>query len=95
MKNEFTPGPWLADANNCHAGQVAVCHGDDDGYAEVWSENWTMEDGHRSQFANARLIAAAPDLLEALIHIQQVACSGSPELLIASEAIAKATGAAA
>jgi len=38
------------------------------------------------------MIAAAPDLLEALIHIQQVACSGSPELAIATEAIAKATG---
>lgn len=46
-------------------------------------------------------IASAPqepavnaELLAALIHIQQVACSGSPELLIASEAIAKATGGA-
>ncbi len=31
-------------------------------------------------------------LLEALIHIQQVACSGSPELSIATEAITKSTG---
>lgn len=91
-----TPGPWLVDANNCHAGQIAVCHGDDEGYAEVWSENW-MTEGRRSQFANARLIAAAPDLLTAL----QAAVDHSfgdfmmPSKIekAAREAIFKATGA--
>lgn len=34
-------------------------------------------------------------LLAALVHIQQVACSGSPELSIASEAIASVKGGAA
>lgn len=64
MKTKHTPGPWNVDANNCHARQVAVCHGDDDGYAEIWSENWAFENGHRSQFSNARLISAAPNFFE-------------------------------
>jgi len=64
--NAHTPGPWQIDHNNCHSGQVAVCHGDEEGYVEVWSENWSEG---TSQSANARLIAAAPDLLAELQNI--------------------------
>ncbi len=87
-----TPGPWQIDNNNCHSGQVAVCHGDEEGYVEVWSENWSAG---ISQSANARLIAAAPDLLKALqgllASVQRGVCDGSGmEQDAARVAIAKA-----
>lgn len=54
---KHTGTPWLIDHNNCHAGQIATLHGDDDGYAEIWSEQWA-HDAHKSQDANARRIVA-------------------------------------
>lgn len=60
---KFTPGPWTAEAENVHVGCVAICHGDADTWFEIWSENWG--DGV-DQKANANLIAAAPELYEAL-----------------------------
>ena len=42
---------------------------------------------HLADHAN-ELVKQRDELLAALIHIQQVACSGSPELGIATEAIA-------
>lgn len=62
--SKHTPGPWETDRNNVHAGQIAVVHhclGND--WVEIWSPTWP-EVGE-TQEANARLIAAAPDLLEA------------------------------
>jgi hypothetical protein len=44
-----------------------------------------------NSFANARLIAAAPDLLEALEHVIYWD-NGKPEWEMARAAIAKATG---
>jgi hypothetical protein len=41
--------------------------------------------------ANARLIAAAPDLLEALLEIDALSSAGSMRSVIARAAIAKAT----
>lgn len=55
MKTTFTPGPWEVDydASVCMGGQViGHCAPDKASYAE--------------KMANARLIAAAPDLLAAL-----------------------------
>lgn len=60
-----TPGPWQTDRNNVHAGQIATihhCKGND--WIEVWSTNWPEDED--TQEANARLIAAAPELLAAL-----------------------------
>ena len=59
---KHTPGPWYAEKKNVHTGSVATCHWDGEDWWEVYSLNWA--DG--SAEANARLIAAAPDLLEAL-----------------------------
>jgi len=42
--------------------------------------------------ANARLIAAAPELLAALENIAAATCSDSRSVIIARAAIAKATG---
>lgn len=51
-----TQGGWKTATNDCHAGQIATLHGDDDGYQEVWSEEWFRG---ISQNANAAYIAAA------------------------------------
>jgi hypothetical protein len=63
--SEHTPGPWKTDRNNVHLGQIATIHhcvGND--WVEVWSPDWP--DDEETQEANARLIAAAPELLTAL-----------------------------
>ena len=92
MSAQHTPGPWLTDRNNVHTGQIAIVHhciGND--WIEIWSDKWA-ETGmcESEQEANARLIAAAPDLLEALEAMLTV---GQPEGLTekARAAIAKAT----
>ncbi|UNE46497.1 hypothetical protein IHE77_13905 [Serratia ureilytica] len=60
-----TPGPWEVARNNVHSGRIATIHhciGND--WVEVWSPDWP--DTEEKQEANARLISAAPELLEAL-----------------------------
>jgi len=67
-----TPGPWIAgDRTDCiAAGDVCVvCFGHDyDDYGGVRArapEPWELAPYQAEANANARLIAAAPDLLEA------------------------------
>jgi hypothetical protein len=100
--SEHTPGPWeLQEGTQCcfHAGnRYAVTHsgGDED---EPWSvtiaEVWPTSDD--SDKADARLIAAAPDLLAALEEcVQELeklgwGCAGYTDN--AHAAIAKAKGA--
>jgi hypothetical protein len=96
MEAKHTPGPWETDRNNVHAGQIATIHhciGND--WIEVWSPNWP--DSEETQEANARLIAAAPDLLSALNRLlddddAHLTLQGRRNL--ARAAIAKATGSA-
>jgi len=104
-----TPGPWHADRNNVHAGQIATIHhclGND--WVEVWTDTWCFEGtvlDEARQEANARLIAAAPELLNALILMVRTHDEPAESLLqeakeqqwlvLARAAIAKATGAAA
>jgi hypothetical protein len=68
MSGQHTPGPWLTERNNVHAGQIATVHhciGND--WVEIWTDKWAETGmGENEQEANARLIAAAPELLEAL-----------------------------
>ena len=68
MSAKHTPGPWLTDRNNVHTGQIATvyhCIGND--WIEIWTDKWLETGlGEGEQEANARLIAAAPDLLAAL-----------------------------
>lgn len=65
---KFTPGPWLLDMNNVHTGTIALVHQCTDGWADIWSDKW-VEHGMSEDVmdANARLIAAAPELYEALV----------------------------
>jgi hypothetical protein len=94
MSTQHTPGPWKL----CYDGQIdgpdgrCICRFGWDSYKEFTELN---------NAANARLIAAAPDLLEAL-----KVCEGNISSLLASQhpkvfgiwldsvraAIAKATG---
>lgn len=69
MEHKHTPGPWMVEYMNCHVGQVATCHGDGEGYYEVWTTEWA---GGIDQKANAHLIAAAPELLGALEDLRNV-----------------------
>lgn len=92
---KHTPGPWKTDRNNVHTGRIATIHhclGND--WVEVWSPKWP--EGEEEQEANARLIAAAPELLEACkdalkcIRFQYDSCN--PCINNLESAINKATG---
>lgn len=61
-----TPGPWETDRNSVHAARIATIHGClNMDWVEIWSPNAFCA-SEEMQEANARLIAAAPDLLAAL-----------------------------
>ena len=110
MKNQFTPGPWTVGTN----GHKLWINGpDDDGAKRVAdcgpdesdSLGWVSE---IEQSFNTRLIATAPELLEALQGYQQLcnnlAVALTPEQIsdatnsltahchVSRAAIAKATG---
>jgi hypothetical protein len=91
---KHTPGPWVVDGK-----QAWVTQGTRDLpiAALLWPTSLRSED---ETMANARLIAAAPELLEALIDLRRQvheACArdgeGDFETGRAAASIAKATGA--
>jgi hypothetical protein len=95
--NKHTPGPWQIefaediDLPN-HVGISAKKH------SLLAQVVWCMENDERTPHceANARLIAAAPDLLEALCKLAELYdAMGAPRgpcRIIADAAIAKAIG---
>lgn len=62
--SDFTPGPWQALPSPFEDRIEAVAH---PGSCVASTGNWLTSE-KAEQHANARLIAAAPDLLEALIQ---------------------------
>jgi hypothetical protein len=79
MKAKHTPGPWTLTADG--AGWYIECspeRGHSVAYirAEIGEEDPDTSDDEKE--ANARLIAAAPELLEALIALLGVAPSKAP-----------------
>lgn len=68
--SKYTKGPWQIELNTHHAGSVATVYHCAGGYSDIWSENWVdtgmPEEEHD---ANARLIAASPDLYEAVAAV--------------------------
>lgn len=104
MSAAHTPGPWLIEAETCHTGDIATVHHTADKWVTIYAPHWaeTGMDEHE-QSANARLIAAAPDLLEALkLYVLQDNFAtdygygvGGEAKATAEAAIAKATGGAA
>lgn len=96
MKNKHTPGPWKMLPEECDRPYIRIrgtSIGDRYKIANVLTP---IYDGvHQREAdetrANARLIASAPDLLEALqIAKESVGCVKALEIVRA--AIAKATG---
>jgi len=62
--NKHTPGPWIVKWDyNVFSGErgIATCGG--------YTDNYRAGAIHAENRANARLIAAAPELLEAINHI--------------------------
>jgi len=80
-ENKHTPGPWTKDRNiieDANGNEIARVSYERSGYVQ----------------ANARLIAAAPDLLEALRYLVREATANGmldvePAIIQASTAIAK------
>lgn len=65
--NKHTPGPWRIDGQDLFQGighDRALMHAVIRSEGEQWTSLVEIEDGEG--FANARLIASAPELLEAL-----------------------------
>ncbi|EOI3502489.1 hypothetical protein ACMSZU_001080 [Cronobacter dublinensis] len=65
MKGNFTPGPWEWWTSNSFLRLSSQATGKDGGVID----SYAMSDGHTSlsvSYADMALIAAAPDLLEAL-----------------------------
>lgn len=93
---QHTPGPWDYQPSIPEEGSECFWIGPTDATICIA----TVDGPQSSQFrwANARLIAAAPDLLEALKKIVDAGSSGDPVkraslYLSAAAIIAKATGA--
>ena len=87
--SRHTPGPW--GLRRSETGPWAVFDANGNWAAVTTKKQWPAED-----LANARLIAAAPDLLEALIALTSPICSEVEDAeahALARAAIAKATGA--
>jgi hypothetical protein len=89
-----TPGPWIANSS----GDVAL-EGDSNSIIAWCTSPDSVEDGDGPAMANARLIAAAPEMLEALKKLTAI-CPAAREagsaywraIEFASRAIAKAEG---
>lgn len=88
MGSRHTPGPWSWWTSNSWRRLSAVGDGD------VLCPMVSVSDGHPDLLvseANARLIAAAPELLEALVRVvDSMPFGDEPEYAI--KAIAKAKG---
>lgn len=93
--DKYTPGPWRYDKDTGYISAYIAALEDDDCIAIIPNiHRWT--DGSHV-YKNAQLIAAAPELLEALknlIEIQVQYDNGfpTPETIAAGKAIAKAEG---
>lgn len=102
---EFTPGPWTTDEreHNDPYQHVRIVGGGR-AIAELWIDDAPVPEYNAEQYANARLIATAPDLLKALAGMEEAYCRAGPDLtraqrhedrlrlIAARAAIATATG---
>jgi len=92
MSTEHTQGPWAVTQS--HYPSITEISGPSFGIkAVLWATDLTEED-YQKRLADLRLIAAAPDLLEALLRVlRDVASDGLDGWEDqARAAIAKATG---
>lgn len=80
---KHTPGKWRVNGKYIDSNQS-------DGMIQEVA--WLGDVGYGDRMANARLIAAAPDLLEALQAVVRVADRQTDEFDMARAAISKALG---
>ena len=106
MTTKHTPGPWLSRTTPTSAGLCHIVSAADWRGAFIYGDRIRegVDDAlpkAQELAANARLIAAAPDLLEALqvmvrdytaSHADDGSLEMQPAILQASQAIARATG---
>ena len=93
-----TPGPWESNETGAAGDELACAVWTKAGYTPICTTDFRVGKYKpctpREQHANARLIAAAPELLEALETIvnlpEEIACHSVKEY--ARSAIAKAKG---
>lgn len=101
----YTKGPWFVDYHDDDPQEIYISapNGDLDlgytkwsGLASVWGNDDMPEVGAMKALDNARLIASAPELLEALQYAVEVfeieVPMGNPTIEMMKQAIAKATG---
>lgn len=80
---QFTPGPWRTTGVNVRAGDALICY--------ATNHHANAQTPEPEKLANARLIAAAPDLLlalERLVHPM----ADEEDLSFARDCIANARG---
>ena len=96
QKAAHTPAPWQIEWNAAQSGDGHYITDSND-MAELSRIAAVLfhDDADGETRANARLIAAAPDLLAALIGVVKVADRATVEFDAARAAIAKAEGGAA
>ena len=96
QKAAHTPGPWQIEWNVAQGGEGHYITDSKD-MAELSRIAAVLfhDDADGETRANARLLAAAPDLLAALIGVVKVADRATVEFDAARAAIAKAEGGAA
>jgi hypothetical protein len=73
-KTTHTPGPWSTGANSTLSIFSPIVNG---AYKTTVAEACTQKIGIEEAEANAKLIAAAPDLLQALIEVKRIGGFGS------------------
>ena len=67
MKAQYTPGPWNADEENCGGGlNIKTKDGSHVCHTAVYRDKDRVHIQPPEAFANARLIASSPELLEVL-----------------------------
>lgn len=87
--SKHTPGPWVAHSLMVSEAGQPISRGRDICHCGI---GMRPPSDSRQAMANARLIAAAPELLEALQAVVRVANRDTMEFFAAHAAIAKATG---
>ena len=98
MTTKHTPGPWYVGSGTYEGRNIysVASVTDDDGFTYQPIVASAEDDGIDCWDANARLIAAAPDLLEALkdmVDLVELMCPfDGPQQRKARAAIARATG---
>ena len=99
MNTKHTPGPWEARCIESQEWAIDAPNGDPTiGYsswtalASVYGSNDFRREGEAVAEANARLIAAAPELLEACKAARALTPDGTYTASVLDAAIAKAEG---